>query len=72
MISTITKNELVRGLNTWMDRYIADPRAFEAEFETVQLHLAEQSDGVEPTYGQVGADYILQLLAEAPPAAEAA
>jgi hypothetical protein len=47
-----------------MDRYITDPQEFEAQFRTIQRHLAEQSEGIEPTYGEVGADYLVQILAE--------
>jgi hypothetical protein len=60
----LSRDSLARGLNVWMDRYIADSQGFEAQFRTIQRHLAEQSEGIEPTYGEVGADYLVQLLAE--------
>lgn len=62
--TALTHDDIIKGLNLWMDKYIADPRGFEAEFETVQRHLAEIDDGVTPTYGEVGLDLIRTLLAD--------
>lgn len=64
MEETLTKSQIIRGLNLWMDAYIEDPAGFEAEFRTVGKHLAEMDAGEEPSYGAVGFGFIAKLLSE--------
>jgi hypothetical protein len=58
------KGAMVRAFNEWMDRYIHDPHAFEAEFQTVVRHLEELSEGEIPSYGESCAAYMFQLDTE--------
>lgn len=63
-------------MNEWMRRYIEDPHAFAAEFETVGKFKAEVSDGAEPSYGEICTAYLEQVLSDltgekTPPAAYA-
>ena len=52
---------VVRVLNEWEDRYIRDPNAFEADFQTVIRHLAEKSNGETPSYGALCVAYMHRL-----------
>lgn len=61
MEAVLTRMEIVRALNEWMRRYIEDPNKFAREFESVHQFLADQQLGVEPTYGETGADYLFRL-----------
>lgn len=58
------KDKIARALNEWMRRYIADPAAFNAEFQTVGEFQKDEEEGREPTYGETGAAYMLKLLEE--------
>jgi hypothetical protein len=51
-------------MNEWMRRYIEDPDAYEAEFQTVGLFLAEKNAGKEPSYGEWCAGYMEKLAQE--------
>lgn len=42
---------MVRAFNTWMDKYIADPKAFDRELVNVMRHLEEINNGEPVTYG---------------------
>lgn len=59
----MTVTQAAMALNEWMRRFIADPKCFQREFEAVEAFLAEQAAGKEPSYGEVGAAYMQQLLA---------
>ncbi len=56
------EKDIVRGLNLWMDAYIANPETFEAEFQMVIDHLNEREDGLEPSYGECGLALMKELL----------
>jgi hypothetical protein len=61
----ITREQLVRGFNEWLRRYIADPAAFEAEFQTVAKFQSEELDDVlEPSYGDECVAYLEKIMAE--------
>ena len=57
-------NKVAAAFNEWMRRYTVDPAAFNHEFQTVGLYLAEQAQGKEPTYGDTCAAYLAALMAE--------
>jgi hypothetical protein len=61
----MTQKQAARALNEWMQRYIDDPMAFQAQFQTVTEYLREKNDGKEPSYGEWGAEYMVRLLNEA-------
>ncbi|MDX8513580.1 hypothetical protein [Mesorhizobium captivum] len=63
----MTNIQMVKAFNEWMRRFLAEPAAFEREFETVHNFLAEQADGHEPTYGEVATTYLQQLSSELSP-----
>jgi len=58
------QDQIARALNEWMRRYIADPKAFDAEFQTVGEFLQDEAEGREPSYGETGAAYMRKLLDE--------
>jgi hypothetical protein len=58
----MTPEQIAQALNEWMRRYIEDPKAFDAEFETVGQFLKEENEGEEPSYGVQGAAYMQKLL----------
>ncbi len=60
----MSKAEMAIALNEWMRRFTEAPEQFEREFQTVQAFLAEQANGVEPTYGEAGASYMERCLAD--------
>jgi hypothetical protein len=39
------QDQIARALNEWMRRYIADPAAFDAEFQTVGEFLKDEEEG---------------------------
>ena len=55
------KEVLVLVLNEWMRRYIDEPEVFETEFDTVRDFLKQDCAGEEPTYGVVGAEYMVKI-----------
>lgn len=60
----MTQGEIAAALNEWMRRYIADPAAFEADFQTVTAYLAETNTLEAPSYGVKSAAYLLTLHRE--------
>lgn len=60
------KGKTAAAFNEWMRRYTEDPKAFDAEFQTVGRFLEEQGAGREPTYGEHCAAYLEKLIAELP------
>lgn len=58
------KKSLSLAFNEWMRRYIEEPEQYAREFESVLDFLNDESNGVEPTYGDVCAEYLLVLLEE--------
>lgn len=58
----LTENEIIRALNEWQRRYIANPREFEAEFETIEQFKADENEGKTPDYGTVGAAYMFKII----------
>lgn len=61
---TFVDDELQVIFNEWMRRYIEEPHRFEVEFKSVNEYLKEIADGVEPSYGESCAFYILKLRDE--------
>ena len=57
-------DELPALFNEWMRRYTEEPEKFEAEFRTVGEYLKEAAEGVEPSYGEHCAAYLLNLRDE--------
>lgn len=54
---------LAEGFDEWMRRYIADPKAFMAEFQAVaQFTTKSRINGA--SYGEGQAAYLLKLVAE--------
>lgn len=60
----MTQEQIARGLNEWMRRYVDEPTRFAAEFQTVGQFLKDEADGVEPSYGVVGASYLSEIIEE--------
>ena len=58
--------QMVKCFNEWMRRYIDDPSAFNAEFETVNKYLADRDNGAEPTYGETCTAFMAKIAAECP------
>lgn len=58
--------QMVKCFNEWMRRYIEEPERFEAEFETENAFLADESGGVEPTYGEACAALMERIAQELP------
>ena len=56
---------IASALNKWMRRYVDEPTRFAAEFQTGGQFLKDEAEGVEPSYGVVGAAYLAELAAEA-------
>lgn len=56
------RQKLIEAFNEWMRRYTDDPAAFEAEFQTVGLFVAERAMGREPSYGETCVAYIESLI----------
>lgn len=59
---SMSAEDMARALNEWMRRYTDDPSQFLREYQMVTNYLAEIAAGVEPTYGETGAAYMLELL----------
>lgn len=53
-----TAAELVPAMNEWMRRFVQEPERFAAEIRTVNLFVAEEAAGREPSYGQGCAEYL--------------
>lgn len=43
---------IAQAFNAWQDDYLNNPDKFEQMATTIQRHLAERAEGVEPTYGE--------------------
>jgi hypothetical protein len=48
----MTKEQMVAAFNEWMRQFTEEPEAFEQQVKTVKQFLAEEAEGVEPSYGQ--------------------
>jgi hypothetical protein len=55
---------MIAAFNEWMRRYIEEPDRFRREWETVGEFIQERGQGKPPSYGQVCAAYLQQLIAE--------
>ncbi len=53
---------LARAFNEWMRRYTDEPERFEREFNTVADFRYYRARELEPEYGRVCAQYLLQLV----------
>lgn len=58
--------QMVKAFNEWMRRFIEDPSAFDAEFQTVNRFLADKAGGKEPSYGETSTAYMEKLASECP------
>lgn len=63
-IKQFTASELAPLFNEWMRRFTEEPEAYQAQFKTVQLFLAEQQAGHAPSYGESSVAYLDRLRAE--------
>lgn len=63
---TMNNAQMVKCFNEWMRRFIEEPEAFQAEFQTVNQFLADEAGGIEPTYGETSAAYMMKLAEECP------
>lgn len=55
---------LVKAFNEWMRRFIDEPERYYREFEEVIEFISEEKEGVEPSYGQKCAPYLIKLMQE--------
>lgn len=60
----MNQQALAKAFNEWLRRYIEDPSAYEAEFNTVAAFRASEASGAEPDYGQRQSAYLLHLIGE--------
>jgi hypothetical protein len=60
-------SELASLQNEWMRRFTENPEAFEAQFKTATLFLAERQAGRVPTYGETCVAYLDFLRSELSP-----
>lgn len=61
--SLFSRATVAAAFDEWMRRYIADPSAFAAEFQTVaQFTTGSRVNGA--SYGEGQADYLIHLLVE--------
>ena len=63
---TMNNAQMVKCFNEWMRRFIEEPEAFAAEFQTVNQFMKDEANGVEPSYGETSAAYMLKLAQECP------
>jgi hypothetical protein len=56
------KQKLAAAFNEWMKRYTENPEKFDREFQVITTFLSEQAAGTEPTYGEAGAAYLMELM----------
>lgn len=59
--NTLTRAQIVISLNEWMRRYTENPSEFSHEWEVVAKFLEEDSQGVEPSYGKIGAEFLFDI-----------
>ena len=64
MADLFTQNELAVLLNECMRRYIEDPTAYEAEFETIIEFLNDEEHDREPNYGRDLVAYLVSIRDE--------
>lgn len=60
----MNQEAIAKAFNEWLRRYIDDPAAYEAEFNTVAAFRAAESEGSEPDYGTRQAAYLIHLCGE--------
>jgi hypothetical protein len=60
----VDSKRLASLFNEWQRRYIEEPHSFEVDFKTIIEFLKDESDGVEPSYGQSCAAYLAKLDGE--------
>jgi hypothetical protein len=58
------EQELAKGFNEWMRRFIEEPARFRREFEVVREFMKWHDAGQVPTYGETAAFYILNIIDE--------
>jgi len=58
--------QMVKCFNEWMRRFIEEPEAFAAEFQTVNQFLKDEAEGIEPSYGETSAAYMRKFAEECP------
>jgi len=51
-----------QAFNEWMKRYTKNPEMFNREFEEIGKFLKESKLGKEPSYGDVCAKYLINLV----------
>ena len=60
----MTNVQMVKAFNEWMRRFIEEPDRYNREFESVNQFLADEANGVEPTYGERCTGYMVKLMCE--------
>lgn len=61
MEKVLSKLDIALAMNEWMRRYIEEPESFSREFEAVNKFLEEETEGIEPSYGEVCSAYMMKL-----------
>lgn len=61
MLEAFTADELVPLFNKWMAEFIADPAAFQAEFQSVNRFQADLAAGEVPSYGHQAVSTLLSM-----------
>jgi hypothetical protein len=56
------KEKVGAAFNEWMRRYIENPEEFARQFQSVGAFLSEKNKGVEPSYGEICAEYLDSLM----------
>lgn len=64
MEKLFSQDDLTKILNEWMRRFIEEPDKFMREFEAVNKYLNEKQFQLEPSYGEVCSEYMMQLHKE--------
>ena len=57
----MNQSTIAKAFNEWMRRYIEDPAAYEAEFNSVAGFREAEAEGREPDYGERCAAYLLHI-----------
>lgn len=57
-----TEKTITDAFNEWMRRYIDEPERYQREFQSVVEFLAEDNNGLEPSYGQYCYAYLTELI----------
>jgi hypothetical protein len=58
----MNRQQIIDGLNYWMDDYIDNPDRYGNDYEAVSAHLRERNEGREPSYGEVGLALMERLI----------